>query len=106
MRRFVFTALLAPALVAAPALAEPVVTSSMPAIEAKLSGDQLGVRLNQGVLGHGRGLQPRTVVIVAHDAAGRPVAEETARISRRMTYAQIPVSSAIAEASSVVVTVR
>lgn len=104
MRRLVLPALLA--LIAAPALAEPAVKTSMPAIKATLSGDTLGVRLDQGVLGHGRGLELCTVVIVARDADGRVVAEEAAEVSRRMTYARVPVSAAVAGASTVTVSVR
>jgi len=106
MRRFILSALIAPALLAAPALAEPAIKTAMPAIKATLSGQTIGVRLDQGVLGTGKGLEARTVVVVARDATGRVVAEETASVARRMTYAQVPVSAAVAGASSVTVTVR
>lgn len=106
MRRFLLSALIAPALMAAPALAEPAINTAMPAIRATLAGEMLRVRLDQAVLGTGRGLETRTVVVVARDTAGRIVAEETAQVSRRMTYAQIPVSAAVAGASSLTITVR
>lgn len=106
MRRFILSALAASALLAAPAMAEPAIKTAMPVIKATLAGDTLGVRMDQGVLGAGRGLEARTVVVVARDAAGRVVAEESAKISRRMTYAQIPLSPAVGSATSVSVSVR
>ncbi len=106
MRRLTLTALLTSTLLVVPALAEPAVTTSMPAIKATLSGNTLGVRLEQGVLGYGKGLEPRTLVIIARDAEGRVVAEKSADVSRRMTYARVPVSAAVAGASTVSVSVR
>ncbi len=106
MRRLMLSAFAVPALMAAPALAEPAIKTEMPVIRATLAGDTLGVRLDQGVLGTGRGLEDRTVMIVARDREGRVVAEETARVPRRMTYAQIPLSAAVMGASSATVTVR
>lgn len=104
--RAVLTALLIPALAVAPAFAEPRVSASMPAIKASLAGDQVVVRLDQGILGGVKSLEPRTLVVVAKDASGKTVAETSANVSRRMTYARIPVTPAIAGAATVTVSVR
>jgi hypothetical protein len=77
----------------------------MPAISASLSGEQLVVRLDQGVLGASRSLSPRTVTIVARDASGKVVYEAAQKVSRRMTYAHIPAPSLLKSASTLKVTV-
>lgn len=97
---------LAAAMMAAPAIADPAIKTSMPAIRASLSGDQLIVRMDQGVLGASRSLSPRTMSIVAKDAAGAVVYQSETAVSRRMTYAHIPATSSLKSASTVMVTVR
>jgi len=106
MRRSLLVLLAASALSAAPALADPAITTAMPAIRASLTGDEMVVRLHQGVLAASRSLSPRTLSIVARDASGVVVYERKAVIARRMTYAHIPATASLKSASTVMVTVR
>ena len=75
--RAVFAFLAASAMLAAPAVADPVVKASMPAIRASLADGEVVVRLDQGVLGSARSLSPRTIVMLGHDASGKVIAETT-----------------------------
>lgn len=104
--RLVLASLAASALLAAPALADPVVTSAMPAMRASLANGEVLVRLDQGVLGSARSLAPRTIVVTGHDASGKVIAETATPVSRRMTYARTPLTPALAGASSIAVSVR
>jgi hypothetical protein len=105
--RLSFLALLAASIVsAAPALADPAITTAMPAIRASVIGDEMVVRLQQGVLGASRSLSPRTLAIVARDASGVVVYETKAVIARRVTYTHIPVTASLKSASTVMVTIR
>lgn len=105
MRRTLLV-LLAAAAMTAPAVADPAIKTAMPAIRASLSGDQMVVRMDQGVLGASRSLAPRTLTIVAKDASGAVVYETSTNVSRRMTYAHVPATSSLKSASTVMVTVR
>ena len=104
--RLVLASLAGLALLAAPAVAEPVVKSSMPAIRASIASGDVVVRLDQGVLGSARSLEPRTLVMVGDDASGKVIAETTTRVARRMTYARTQLTPALAGASTIVVSVR
>ena len=104
--RFVLASLAASALLAAPAVAEPVVKASMPAIRASVANGEVVVRLEQGVLGSVRSLAPRTIVLVGKDASGRVIVESTAMVSRRMTYARTQLTPALAGASTITVSIR
>jgi len=104
--RLVLVSLAASAMLAAPAFADPVVKASMPAIRASVVDGDVMVRLNQGVLGSGRGLAPRTIVLVGHDVSGKAIAETTTQVSRRMTYARTQLTPALAGASTITVSVR
>lgn len=106
MRRSLLVLVSASALLAAPAIADPAIKTSMPAIRASLSGDQMVVRMDQGVLGASRSLSPRTLTVVAKDASGAVVYESETEVSRRMTYAHVPAAAALKSASTVMVTVR
>lgn len=106
MRRSLMVLLAASVLTAAPALADPAIQTAMPAIRASLSGDEMVVRLQAGVLGASRSLSPRTLTIVAKDASGAVVYETNTDVSRRMTYARVPVTASLKSASTVMVTVR
>ena len=106
MRRYLLVLLVASALSAAPALADPAIKTAMPAIRASLTGDEMVVRLHQGVLGAAQSLSPRTLTIVAKNASGVVVYESKAVIARRMTYAHIPATASLKSASTVMVTVR
>lgn len=106
MRRSLMVLLAASVLTAAPALADPAIQTAMPAIRASLSGDEMVVRLHEGVLGASRSLSPRTLTIVAKDASGAVVYETKTDVSRRMTYASVPVTASLKSASTVMVTVR
>lgn len=106
MRRSLLVLVAASAMTAAPALADPVIKTSMPAIRASLSGDEMVVRMDQGVLGASRSLSPRTLTIVAKDASGAVVYKTETAVSRRMTYAHTPAAAALKTASTVMVTVR
>jgi hypothetical protein len=105
MRR-ALACLIAAATLAAPAFAEPKVSADMPAIRADMSKDALNVRLERGILGTGRGLEQRKIVVVAKDAAGKVVFESATPVSRRMTYARIAMNPALANANTVNVSVR
>lgn len=104
--RLVLVSIAALALLAAPAVAEPIVKTSMPAIRASVANGEISVRLDQGVLGSVRSLAPRTIVLVAKDASGKVVGESTAKVSRRMTYARTQLTPALAGASTIMVSVR
>ncbi len=106
MRRSLLVLIAASAVMAAPAMADPSIKTSMPAIRASLSGDQMVVRLDQGVLGASRSLSPRTLSVVAKDASGAVVYQSETAVSRRMTYAHVPAAAALKSASTVMVTVR
>lgn len=94
------------AVVAAPAIADPAVKASMPASRASVADGAVVVRLDKGVLGSARSLEPRTLVLVGRDASGKVVAESTSKVSRRMTYARMALTPALAGASTVTVSVR
>lgn len=94
------------ALVAAPAVADPVLKASMPAIRASVANGEVVVRLEQGVLGSARSLEPRTLVLVGRDASGKVIAENTSSVSRRMTYARMALTPALAGASTITVSIR
>lgn len=104
--RLVLASFAAAALLAAPAVADPIVTASMPAIRASVANGEVVVRLDQGVLGSVRSLAPRTIVLVAKDASGRVIGESVALVSRRMTYARTQLTPALAGASTITVSVR
>ena len=104
--RAVFAFLAASAMLAAPAVADPVVKASMPAIRASLADGEVVVRLDQGVLGSARSLSPRTIVMLGHDASGKVIAETTTKVSRRITYARTQLTPALAGASMIIVSVR
>jgi hypothetical protein len=104
--RFALACFAAATLVASPAFADPVVKASMPAIRASVADGEVVVRLDQGVLGSARSLQPRTLVLVGHDASGKVVAESTSEVSRRMTYARMALTPALAGANTVTVSLR
>lgn len=104
--RFVLASLAASALLAAPAVAEPVVKASMPAIRASVANGEVVVRLEQGVLGSVRSLAPRTIELVGKDASGRVIGESTTMVSRRMTYARTQLTPALAGASTISVSIR
>jgi hypothetical protein len=106
MRRTLMVLLAASAMVATPAFADPAIKTAMPAIRASLSGEEMVVRMDQGVLGASRSLAPRTLTIVARDASGAVVYETKTAVSRRMTYARVPAATALKTASTVMVTVR
>lgn len=106
MRRSLLVLLAASAAMATPAIADPAIKSSMPAIRASLSDDQMVVRMDQGVLGASRSLAPRTLSVVAKDASGAVVYQSETAVSRRMTYAHVPAAAALKNASTVIVTVR
>ena len=92
--------------VSAPANADPVIRSSMPAIAASMSGDALVVRIERGVLGASQSLTPRTLTVVAKDASGAVVYEAQTPVSRRMTYARVPAAAALRSSSTVTVSIR
>lgn len=104
--RLVLASIAAAALLAAPAVADPIVKTSMPAIRASVADGEIVVRLDQGVLGSFRSLAPRTIVLVAEDVSGRVIGESTVTVSRRMTYARTQLTPALAGASTITVAVR
>jgi hypothetical protein len=104
--RAVFAFLAGSAMLAAPAVADPVVKASMPAIRASLADGEMVVRLDQGVLGSARSLAPRTIVMIGHDASGKVIAETSTKVSRRITYARTQLTPAFAGASTIIVSVR
>lgn len=104
--RLVLASLAASAMLAAPAVADPVVMASMPAIRASIADGAVLVRLDQGVLGSARSLSPRSIMMVGYDAAGRVTGETTTQMSRRMTYARTQLTPALAGASTIMVSVR
>ena len=106
MRRSLLVLLAASALTAAPALADPAISTAMPAIRASLTGDEMVVRIDRGGLGASRSLSPRTLTIIARDHSGTVVHETKTSVSRRMTYAHIPATASLRSASTVMVTVR
>lgn len=93
-------------LVASPAIAEPTVKASMPAIRASVAHGEILVRLDYGVLGSARSLQPRTLVVTGRDASGKVIGESVTEVSRRMTYARTALTPALAGASTITVSVK
>lgn len=93
-------------LFASPAIADPRVDASMPVISASIANGEMVVRLDQGVLGSARSLAPRTVVLVGKDASGQVLAETTTPVSRRLSYARLPLTPALAGASTISILVR
>jgi len=104
--RLALTSLAASIMLAAPAVADPIVKAAMPAIRASLANGEVVVRLDQGVLGSAGSLSPRTIALVGFDASGKVIAETTTQVSRRMTYARTQLTPALAGASTIVVSVR
>ena len=104
--RLVLARFAAAAMMAAPAVADPVVKASMPAIRASIADGDVLVRLDQGVLGSARGLSPRAILMAGYDASGKMIAETTTPVSRRMTYARTQLTPALAGASTIIVSVR
>jgi hypothetical protein len=104
--RLVLASLAASAMLAAPAVADPVVKASMPAIHASIADGEVLVRLDEGVLGSARSLSPRAIMMVGYDASGKAIAETTTPVSRRMTYARTQLTPALAGASMIIVSVR
>ena len=104
--RLVLASLAASAMLAAPAAADPVVKTSLPAIRASIADGEVLVRLDQGVLGSARSLSPRSIMMVGYDASGRVIAETTTQISRWMTYAGTQLTPALAVASTIMISVR
>lgn len=93
-------------LLASPAFADPHVDASMPVIRASIANGAIVARLDQGVLGSARSLAPRTVVLVGKDASGQIVAETTTAVSRRLSYARLGLTPALAGASTISILVR
>lgn len=106
MRRLLGSLVVAAALIQAPALADPAVSASMPAIRASVNDNQIIVRMEPGVLGSVRSLEPRTLVVVARDANGGVLEETANTVSRRMTYARVAMTTAMKSASTVSVSLR
>jgi len=104
--RLVLARLAVSLMLATPAVADPIVKASMPAVHASIADGELLVRLDQGVLGSARSLSPRTIVVLGHDASGKVIAETSTLVSRRMTYARTQLTPALAGASTIAVSVR
>lgn len=103
--RFALVALVT-GFLASPAIAEPRLDASMPVIRSSIASGEMVVRLDQGVLGSARSLAPRTVVLVGKDASGQVLAETTTPVSRRLSYARLPLTPALAGASTISILVR
>lgn len=91
---------LAVALMAAPALAAPAISSEMPAITASLSGETIRVRLAEGVASRTRAGLNKVIVVEGFDAAGQSLGSVSADVSKRLTYASIDLTPAMVSAAS------
>ena len=102
----VLALVLAPALIALPASAAPAIDARMPVIAASVSGDSLQIRMPRGVVGHTEATSQRTVTVEALDASGRNLGSATAEVGKRLTYASVPLTPAMASAARLVVSTK
>ena len=105
--RIVLTSLIAAIVLGnAPAFAEPVIRTSMPAIEASLQNNHLVVRMERSLAGSVHNMAPRTMTVVGRDQAGKIVFESRTPVTNRMTYARISASPALTAAATISVSLR
>jgi len=102
----VLALVLAPVLIALPASAAPAIDARMPVITASVSGDNLQIRMPRGVVGHTQATSQRTVTVEALDASGRSLGSAAAQVGKRLTYASIPLTPAMASAARLVVSTK
>jgi hypothetical protein len=105
LRKLLFAAFW-PLAATTPAFAEPVLQAEMPVIRAESREGELTLRLDQGLVGSVHSLRPRTVVVTGMDGSGRVIVEHEILVPRRMTYVRLPISTEMATASSLIVSVR
>lgn len=106
MRLALASLIAAAALVQAPAVADPAIKVSMPAIQASLLNGDLVVRMQRNLLGSAHNMTPRTMVVVGRDAGGNIVFESETPVTNRMTYARVAATPALQSAAALAVSLR
>lgn len=89
-----------------PALAAPAIQSTMPVIRAIASDTVLNVRISKGVMGHTTGSMSRTVTVEAFDNQNRSLGTSTVSVSKRLSYASVPLTAEMKSASKLTVSAQ
>lgn len=89
-----------------PALAAPAIQSTMPVIRAIASDTVLNVRISKGVMGHTTGSMFRTVTVEAFDNQNRSLGTSTVSVSKRLSYASVPLTAEMKSASKLTVSAQ
>lgn len=90
----------------APAFAEPVIKTSMPAIQASLQDNRLIVRMERSLAGSAHNMSPRMMTVVGRDQGGKVTFESETIVTNRMTYARIAATPALKSAATVSISLR
>lgn len=90
----------------APAIADPIIKTSMPAIHAAFSNGKFVVRMERSLTGAVHNMAMRTMTVVARDADGKVVYESSTPVTHRMTYARVTATPALQSAATVAVSLR
>jgi hypothetical protein len=94
------------AFAASPAFAAPATQSTMPVIRAIASDTVVNVRVSKGVVGHTRRSMYRTVTVEAFDNQNRSLGTSTVSVSKRLSYASVPLTADMKSASKLTVSAQ
>jgi len=89
-----------------PALAAPAIQPTMPVIRAIASDTIVNVRISKGVMGHTMGSRYRTVTVEAFDNQNRSLGTSTVSVSKRLSYASVPLTADMKSASKLTVSAQ
>lgn len=94
-------ALLLAALSGPTAIAEPIVSTTMPATRASLDGHTLRVRIAAGVTSASKPFDTRRVSVVAEGKDGEIVYTGATTVRRRLTYVAIELPAFVMDATTI-----
>jgi hypothetical protein len=89
-----------------PAFAAPAIQSKMPVIRAIASDTVLNIRTSKGVMGHTTRSMYRTVTVEAFDNQNRLLGTSTVSVSKRLSYASVPLTADMKSASKLTVSAQ
>lgn len=106
MIRILTSLALITAFAASPALAAPAVHAKMPVTRAVATDGAISVRISKGVMGHTQRSVVRHLTVEAFDSQNRSLGTSTVSVSKRLSYASVPLTEAMKAASKLTVSAQ
>ncbi|MBU6319902.1 MAG: hypothetical protein KGS00_09625 [Alphaproteobacteria bacterium] len=91
---------------ASQAFAGPAIQSTMPVIRAVASDGVVNIRVSKGVMGHTKASTMRTVTVEGFDSQNRSLGTSTVSMSKRLSYASVPLTGDLKSAARLAISAQ